>query len=521
MTKFFRRSLQLLILTGACAVWAAIVPAQTKTPTPEAAKSPNAPTTSSTEPKPKPTPSPVKLGKFIVTGSLRLRAENWNWFTPTNPAFDNKYTFGAGILRLGIGQKTAKIEWLAEMQTSFVVNLPESSIAPAPAGQLGLGASYFAANGRRDASIFLKQAYVNFKQLTKKASLKVGRFEFNDSLEVVPKNATLAALKRDRISQRLIGAFGFSHVGRSFDAVQFGYNFDKETNLTWFSARPTEGVFQLRSINELDVDLHYGSLTRSFKTKQSENDFRAFFIYYHDGRNVLKSDNRTTAARQADISNNIRLNTVGAHWLSAVKAGRGTVDLLVWGLGQFGSWGNQKQAANAFAVEAGYQFGGSRFADKYKPWARLGFNRSSGDKDPGDGTHGTFFQLLPTPRIYARTPFYNLMNLEDAFAEFLGKPHPKLALRADVHYLQLTSRRDAWYSGGGAFQDQTFGYTARPGFGNKKLGWLTDVSLDYTVSPHWTATFYIARNSGGSVQRAVYPAGNKLVFGYAELSAKF
>lgn len=513
-----------MILLSGCAVFSAF--AQTtatnipKTADDSAKKTAADTKTPTTTPQAKP-PTPVKIGKLIITGSLRLRGEGWNWYEPANTAYNPDYGFGAGVLRLGIGQKSEKFEWLAEIQSSFVMNLPEKSVAPAPQGQLGLGATYFAVNGKQDASIFLKQAFIYFKEIKKKASLKIGRFEFNDGLEVVPKNATLASLKRERISQRLIGAFGWSHVGRSFDGVQFGYNINKDTNLTIFSARPTEGAFQLHGWNELNVDLHYASLTKALKTQKTENEFRAFFIHYHDGRNVLKSDNRSAADRQADILNNIRLNTVGGNWLSTFKAGSGTIDLLAWGVGQFGSWGNQDHRAGAFALEAGYQFGGSKFAKLVKPWVRIGYNRSSGDDNSKDGTHKTFFQILPTPRIYARTPFFNLMNSEDSFVEFISKPHPKVSIRADLHYLRLSNTNDSWYSGGGAFQDKTFGYTARPSFGNKKLGWLTDVSLDYAISPHFSTTFYLGVNNKGSVQKAIYPLSNQLFFGYAELTAKF
>ena len=58
--------------------------------------------------------------------------------------------------------------------------------------------------------LFLKQGWIRFKGLGGPAgqSLRVGRLEFNDGAEVTPANTALAALKRDRIAQRLIGASG-------------------------------------------------------------------------------------------------------------------------------------------------------------------------------------------------------------------------------------------------------------------------------------------------------------------------
>ena len=462
-------------------------------------------------------PAPLKIGSITVSGSLRLRAENWDWFD-TNSG-DGSYTFGAGTLRVALSQQKEHLEWMVEAEAPFVMGLPTRAIAPAPQGQLGLGANYFAANGNQDASVFLKQAYINFKGFGKANNLKIGRFEFNDGLEVLPKDTTLAALKRDHISQRLIGSFGWSHVGRSFDGLQYGYN-NKGWNFTFFGARPTEGAFQLRGMKQLEVDLFYAATTKAFKAGKSENEARAFVIQYHDGRRLLKVDNRTAALRTTDLPNKIRITSVGGHYLSAIAAGKGKVDVLLWGVGQFGSWGNQDHRAGALALETGYQFGG-KLGNKLKPWIRAGYNYSTGDNDATNGTHNTYFQLMPTPRIYARTPFFNAMNTEDTFVQLKLKPHTKLALRTDLHHLRLSSAKDLWYAGGGAFQKQSFGYAGRPSNGQKNLGWFADVSADYAFTPRTSVTFYLGGSAGGRVQSAIYAQGNKMHFAYFELTQKF
>lgn len=451
-------------------------------------------------------PSPIRIGSVTFSGSLRVRVENWGWFE--TPAADDGYTFAAPVLRLSLGRQTEKLDWQVEGEFPALINLPDDAIAPPPQGQLGLGASYFAANGRQDASAVLKQAFVRFKALGagKSSSLRLGRFEFSDGAETTPADATLATLKRDHIAQRLLGPFGFSHVGRSFDGVQYT-RATKQSNFTFVAARPTEGVFQLRSFYELDVDFYYGAFTKPFPGKAAQSEARVFGLHYHDGRRALKTDNRPQSARLAD-TDNIRLTTLGGHFISAIKAGSGTVDVLVWGAGQFGDWGRLDQRAGAIAVEVGYQPGGGAAA-KIKPWLRFGYFRSSGDGDPNDDDQTTFFQVLPTPRIYARFPFYNLMNNEDLFAQVRLKPHSRLSLRADVRHLRLSNEKDLWYVGGGAFQKNTFGYVGRPAAGNKTLGTLFDFSVDYGVSPRTAISFYAAGVRGGSVQAAIYPAGGR------------
>jgi hypothetical protein len=459
---------------------------------------------------PKPAPKPAaqqpkqrKIGDVNVSGSLRLRVENHGWFD--TPGFEDEYTYGAAVLRLSVGQQRDKFDWMVEGELPLLVNLPERAVAPAPQGQLGTGASYFAASGRQDGSAILKQAFVRAKSLfgDGASSLRVGRFEFADGTETAPSDPTLAALKRDHVAHRLLGTFGWTHVGRSYDAVQYVRN-TRAGNLTFVGGRPVEGVFQLRGMRELDVDFWYGAYTKPLPGKTVTSELRVLGLHYHDGRGALKTDNRAAAVRRADTQN-IRITTVGGNYVAAVKSGAGTVDLLAWGVGQFGSWGRQSHRAGAVVFEGGLQPGGALAV--WKTWLRAGYSRSTGDDDPADARHNTFFQVLPTPRQYARLPFHNMMNTEDVYAQLKLRPHARLALRADVHHLRLSSRNDLWYVGGGAFQEGTFGYIGRPSSGRRGLGTLFDLSADITVTPTTTVTFYGAGVRGGGVQSAIYPVG--------------
>ncbi len=158
--------------------------------------------TANVAPSPSPKPAaPIKIGGVTFSGSLRARFESWDWFE-TNVA-NNDYNFGAATLRLALGQQKEGFEWQVEGAFPLLLNLPNDAIVPAPQGQLGLGASYFAANGRQDASAFIKQAFIRLKGLggDKASSLKLGRFEFNDGTETAPADASLAVIKRDHISQ--------------------------------------------------------------------------------------------------------------------------------------------------------------------------------------------------------------------------------------------------------------------------------------------------------------------------------
>jgi len=459
---------------------------------------------------------PIKIGDAVVSSSLRSRMYAWNWFGDTS---NGDYTYSGSLLRFGLTESKRTIDWQVEFAVPALVDMPTSAVMPAPFGQLGLGGSYAAANSgaTNSSSIFLKQGNVRIKGLGGIAgqSIKAGRMEFIDGSEVTPAHSTLAALKRDRIAQRLLANFGFSDVQRSLDGAQYVLNM-RGLNVTAVAARPTEGVFQVSGWDELKINVFYGAVTGEHG-KYAATDWRVFALGYSDYRTgVVKTDNRAAAIRNAD-TNNINIGTYGGHVIQIVPTAAGPVDLLFWGALQNGSWGLQTQRAGAYAAEAGWQ---PAVLTQIRPWIRGGYDFGSGDDNPADGRHSTFFQVLPTPRIYARTPFYNMMNAKDAFAELVLRPK-RVTIRSDIHSLRLASADDLWYSGGGAFQAATFGYTGRPSNGQSTLGTLYDVSADLTLTPHVGVSGYVGYATGGLVTQAIYSGGNAVHLSFLELNLKF
>lgn len=152
-----------------------------------------------------------------------------------------------------------------------------------------------------------------------------------------------------------------------------------------------------------------------------------------------------------------------------------------------------------------------------KPWLRAGYVRSSGDDDASDGTHRTFFQVAPTPRIYARFPFYNMMNTEDAFASLILRPSARWTLRADAHMLDLSERTDLWYVGGGAFEAETFGFAGRPSNGLNELAKTLDLSADFRMNDHVSINGYAAFAKAGDVIDRIFPGDGSLAYIEIEL----
>jgi hypothetical protein len=454
--------------------------------------------------------APRAFAQPKVEVNWRLRMEDWQWFNVSG--FDTDYTYVHSLLRLALEGETGTARWTAELAQAALFDVPDA-VAPAPAGQLGFGGTLKAVNGDNKASLFVKQLNVEGRQ--RWGTWKIGRMVFGDGREVAVRDAGLNWLHTNRLSDRLIGPFGFSPITRSFDGalLQLG---DNTARWVLFAAYPTQGAFDLNGNPTLtNVNQLYVAYARALEKEPSSYDWRLFWGWYRDNRNVLKVDNRSLAARQADRED-IRLWTLGGHWAQVWRSVAGRADVLLWGALQGGEWGQLRQSAYALAVEAGFQF-----PTRWKPWVRAGYYVGSGDEDSTDDTHGTFVAGMNTPRLYAMTPFYNTMNLEDTFVQAMFTPHPRWSARVDYHRLRLNRPADLWYAGGGPFDNASYGVAGRPSGGNRDLGHLFDISLNYRASNNLQISLYKSWIQGGSVIRSVYPAGEDGGLFFIEANYRF
>ncbi len=441
----------------------------------------------------------------------RTRLDTWQWFAA--PPQSETYAYVESLLRISVQQKIHRWDWQLELTQPSILHAPTDAVSSVAAqGQLGLGATYYASNGNEDypAAAFFKQGFVRYHFGAPQKSLRLGRFEFFEGLEIAQKNPQMAWLQANRLSQRLIANFGFTNAQRSVDGIEGHYG-GPGWDVVAAAARSDQGVFNMNGNPELNVDFQYLALTR--QEARQHVLWRAFAMGYHDGRTGLtKTDNRPLPVRQAD-HHNIRIGTYGGDAAAVIPAGPGSFDVLFWGAAQNGSWGPESHSANAVALEGGYKF----TSVSTSPWLRGGWWRSSGDNNPADTTHGTFFQMLPTPRLYARLPFYNLMNSTDSFVQVMDTPIKRVALRSDLHWLQLTSAQDLWYQGGGAFDNKVFGFVGRPGNGHTSFASVPDISADWQATKTLAINFYYAYAQGKSVVKAIYPTGSNMQYGYVEL----
>ena len=460
-----------------------------------------------------PSPLSFKVGDATILPFLsdRVRVEAVDWFDPGTGGGEESYAFVANVIRFGATARRGSFEATIEGQEVELLGLPDDAIG------LGPGGTYFQNTADEDQrELHLRRAVLQWSDVAVKGlRLSGGRYILNDGLETTAADASLSWLKKSRISQRLIGGFEYTHTGRSFDGGSLRYA-RAPWDFTLAGGRPTAGGFNISANNEVeDVGILYAAVTATEPTWLPRSDGRLFYLLYTDDRGVVVTDNRTLPARQAD-DGDLVVHTVGANFEGVRRVGVGDVDVLVWAAGQAGQWQALDHAAWALAVEGGY-----RFVDvAMKPWIRAGWFRGSGDDDPNDGDHDTFFQVLPTARLYAQTPFFNMMNNEDVFVQAIVAPRDGLSVRVDYHHLWATEGDDLVYAGGGATMSQpVFGYAGYSARGHSSIADFVDVSVDWTLSPHWKLSVYYGHAFGDSVIDAQYPGGSDLDYGYFELTA--
>jgi hypothetical protein len=459
-----------------------------------------------------------------VTGELQTSYEVWDYFRPATPSLTSSYDLWEVRARLGLQFTSAYVDALVQGQYTGLYGLPSNAVAPPPIGALGLGGAYTSANNGSTSpdAVFLRQAYLNFKLSSlglTGASLKLGRFEFADGMEYKSNNEKFDGIKKNRIAQRLLGSNAV-YVQRTFDGFSSVYD-NADFNVTATGVRPTQGGFNVQGQDEISkINVFYGALTAKKNVLLPNTEGRLFYTYYHDDRAIAAVDNRPAAKSPLLNQQPLALHTVGAHLLTLQNVGANSIDGLLWGAYQFGDWTNQQQSAWAFDAELGYQ----RTDLPLKPWLRAVYYTSSGDNNADDGHHNTFFSMLPSGRLYAKFPFYNLMNVQDAFVEFIVSPTDNTKITIDFHHLALANSNDLLYGGLGATSKSgvgTFGFNGKPSGGSSTIGQLLDVTLMYNINKDIFARLYYAHAFGGSVIENNYAAKTNADTAWIELNAAF
>ena len=444
------------------------------------------------------------------------RVSGWDYFDPGPSGGDPTYSYIANRLRLGFLWQNEKIEVHVAAQGVQFGGLPDTASGPGP---LGLGAVYRGhGGGPNPGGLYVRYLYTHLKDIGNSGlSLRLGRMGYAGGSEGSSDRGKINRLRSMRVGQKLIGEFGWSQFQRSFDGVRVDWNHGPGL-VTLGALQPTQGGFEERAGVSIDgIRVYTGAWTLEDDSALPGNELQFFIYDYSDDRPIdsVRPDNtgQATGGRM-----NLDIRNFGFHAIGAYPLGPGELDSLVWYSYQTGSWFDQPHRAQGMAFELGYQWDVGM-----RPWLRAGYLRGTGDEDGSDQRHGTFFQMLPTTRLYSLTTTHNLMNNTDLFVQALLAPTPDWSVRIDYHHLGLSNAADRWYFGAGATQAKgtVSGYGVRASGGETAFGKALEVQATRTINRHWSITGYYGHVVGGNVVRASFPAGRHFNFAFIENALSF
>lgn len=433
------------------------------------------------------------------------KAEWWSFFEPHPGGGAPTYSLFSNRATLGMRVTSRHFDVDGAFQYAQLIGLPRQSTGPGP---LGPGASYFdAARATRAYQLYFKAMSMTVKG--RGLSLQVGRMRFVSGAEARSATPAIEELKRLRLHGRLLGEVEWTPFERNFDGGRLDFSRGR-WQATAALMLPTQGAFEESASPSMGslrvISSAVTRRSRSSTTAQNPDyELQAFALHYRDRRDVRSRPDNTGFPVTAAA---INLMTVGASHVGTYAWGPGRVDTVVWAAQQFGDWYGDRHFARSVMVEGGY-----RWRSAWQPWLRAAFLHASGDDDPADFRHRTFFPLLPTtePALFAGT--YAQMNIRDASIELRAQPRTGLNVYANVHRMSLADRHDRWYSGTGAtaFKGNYFGYSGRLSSLATSLGTRVETGAAFDATRRWRLSAAVGMMQGGEVIRRSFARDRLMV----------
>jgi len=227
--------------------------------------------------------------------------------------------------------------------------------------------------------------------------------------------------------ERLVGAFNWDNVGRSFDGARLRYRRGAWTNDFLWGRQvdvPRNGA-RSRAAGQ---DLSGAYLMRSSKGSPGKVELYALFL-----RDGLRTSGEIAGAPKGTM----RILTLGFRRAYEPKTGwRYSVEN-AWQAGKRGPDGHR---AVAFVATTGYAWGG-----RWKPRLGIEYDFATGDNASKDGRSREFNNLFPTNHpFYGYADLIGLRNMHDFRGTAAVSLHPRVQLEFDYHHFLLASPRGPW-----------------------------------------------------------------------------
>ncbi len=402
-----------------------------------------------------PEANPLSFADGLITIDIQerlrweLKDDNFDFNDAVRTINDDNWL----LQRARIGVKVKPSSWLtfyAQAQDSREV-LSDRADFPGLLGAEG------------DDSFDLRQAYIELADYTKSPwGLKLGRqiLSYGD--------------------ERIVGAFDWNNIGRTFDAAKLTY---KSGALT-VDAFAASVVVPRRSGMNMS-DFYNGNETRreqifsgiyASTTALGPQTTDFYALHLHEEQLVTSTNFITLGTRIK--------SKPGTFAPASASDGKGVVtapkpvgfDYDFEGAYQTGEV--KGLDLTAFALHGGI---GYTFDTACMPRLGVAFNYGSGDGDPSDGDVETFQNLFPTNhKFYGQMDVFSWQNMKDLEVSFKCAPTKKLTAKAEFHAFWLADTNDSWYRANGIATVRPLTPVARAA--SDFVGYEVDATLTYTVS---------------------------------------
>lgn len=383
---------------------------------PAALQTPTPPQAAAAAPAPEALPQRVQFG-----GDIRFRPESRSSFNPKS----NVNIYLLQRIRLNANMRlNENVTGLIQVQDSRLWGQEVSTAS-------------------NEANLDLHQGYLQVaKFLGPHATLRIGRQELSYG------------------NQRLLGAFEWDNVGRSFDAGKLMFSGPK-----WSADLFAGRAIDRRNSNRGDGSQDLIGLYARVGRPNAKVGVEPYLLYLRDGQEIA---GEITGATRAPT----RILTLGFRQFGTVGSGFG------WNLEnafQVGQRGPDTQRAAALAAQGHYRFGNGA-----KPEFGFEYDYATGDGKSTDGKANEFNNLFPTNHLlYGYADYLGWRNMQDF------KPYVSLQLRSNVraefsyHRFLLVEKTGAWKNAGGT----VLGYDPSGKLGTD-LGHEIDATVAFPIYEH-------------------------------------
>lgn len=425
-----------------------------------------------------PPPAPSEFFKFDVQERLRfeLRSDNFDFNESVNSATDDTWL----LQRFRIGLLIKPARWFklyAQGQDSREFDSDRPNI-PGAMGAEG------------DDWFDLRQGWIEFANYDAfPLGMKIGRqiLSYGD--------------------ERLVGAFDWNNIGRTFDAVKFTYQ-QRSWSVDVFAAsvvnirRDEFNPSDLLNGNETDRgQVFAGTYLTTRALPFQTTDVYAFYLHQNGSKSAAPPNDDTNFA------------TIGTRAKGDPKKLKG-FEYDFEGAFQAGEVSGRR--LTAFAVHGGAGF---NFDLPWKPRIHAEYNYGSGDSDPNDDTIETFQNLFPTNhKFYGYMDLFSWQNISTPAIAFRVSPCETVSMQLGGQWYWLASNEDAWYRANGTTRVRPVNAIAQDA--DNYVGAEIDFTVTYAPTKWLSFLAGYSRFFAGDYLKSTGPSDDA-DFGYIQTTLEF